>query len=177
MGLELATTTPPASDAPAPDAELTPPASADARAKSAERARKHRALKKLKGAKSEKQLKELAAEVAAPDEPQAPSWPTKPEIMAAAAELAPAIGQAAALLEKTPWELSEKKLQILVLCLSPAAAQAAKSPGDSPLSKFVPPWLLAAVGLVGVFGPPTFYAVRELIEGTPSPAPKVPSAP
>lgn len=165
-----------AGEAPEPRPE-TPPVSADARAKAAERARKHRALKKLKAAKTEKQLKEAAAEVAAaptPDEEAASSWPSGEEIGKAAAQLAPAIEQGAELLKGTPWELSEKKAQILLMCVAPAAAQAAKNPGASAIAQYVSPGVVAVVGLLAVFGPPTIREIRALVEPQPArvPAPQ-----
>lgn len=179
MGLDADTTAP----ITAPDAqpeqapETTPPASADARAKAAERARKHRALKKLKGAKSEKQLKELAAEVAAPEAPEAPSWPTRGEIEKAAAEIAPLIVEhVVPELDGTPFALTERKVQILVLSLAPAAAQAAKAEAIGTAGKYVPPWLVALGGLAIVFGPPAYRELRAMFDGAPSPAPKVPDA-
>lgn len=186
MGYEDTTTAPPAPETthpsgagatPEPRPE-TPPVSADARAKAAERARKHRALKKLKSAKSEKQFKTLAAEVGAEPtaaEAAASSWPTGEEIGKAAAQLAPAIEQGMELLKGTPWELGEKKAQILLMCVAPAAAQAAKNPGASALAQYVSPGVVAVVGLLAVFGPPTIREIRALVE--PSPAIPVPAPP
>lgn len=175
MALELASA-PATADAPPPEGEQkpagTPPVSADARQKAAERARKHRALKKLKAAKSERQLKEVAAEVASePDAERAASWPSGEEIGKAAAQLAPMLEQAMELLKGTPWELSEKKAQILLMGLSPAAAQAAKDPGTSSIAKYVSPGVVALGTVALVLGPPTIREIRALVQGTPPPAP------
>lgn len=179
MALEVVSETPPASTDAAPAATDVAPLSSEQRAKAAERARKSRAIKKLKGAKSEAQLKEMAAEVASSGtgEPEVSSWPSGEEIAKAAAEIGPALAQGAEFLKNTPWEVSDKQMQVLVLCLSPMAAQTAKNPGASALTKYVPPWLVALGGIAFVFGPPTVREIRAFTEGTPSPPKqKVPDA-
>lgn len=172
MGLEsdtmpdaTGTTDDGATSTPAPDG-TKPPISADERARAAERARKSRALKKLKAAKTEQQLKEVAAEVAKADEPErAPSWPSGEEIGKAAAQLATAIEQGAELLTDTPFALTPKKQQLLLMTCAPAIAQTSKNPGESALARIISPGIVAVVGLAVVFGPPLVREVRAMVNG------------